>query len=402
MFKKIGTIIVWAQIFICCIVVLCVIGVTIIYPNGNSQSKLAGFLLENVTIQTMIEDDKWREEYPFDEGWIDYYVLWVKKVEKSISNYCTLSFPKSEKINAVVSIYKDRLMHYHITSISSIGDNWNYVAKCVDNVVELKKEINMLGVPFFYVQTPLDASIQYYKDKTLEEDDLNIAERSYCFTSSLEKEGVDIINIARDYPGTISFESLSHWKASDGLDCTKIIAEKLRNDYGFDIDLQLFEEGNYYDLVSRYPKIKKKIFDNCGYDFKVPCPYSNPEISHIYAEGEPNIGTFRDIIFTPVSNWSLEGGVYHNVFTITNSLINSIHNESALAGKRVLMIGDSFNWPVGSYLSLACEDVTIIHNASFTGSIIEYIKNMKPDIVIMVYNDAEFYEMYTEDAFFLK
>lgn len=404
MLRRIETIGIWVLLSCCCVLVLAVIGASKLYPEGNSENRLVSFLLKHVTIQTVIEDDKWSVEYPypFSESKIDSYLTSVNKIEKVINSYCTISFPGSERINNLVSVYKDKIMHYHISSISSIEENRNYIAEYADNVVEFKKEVNSLGMPFFYVQTPLKASIDYYDNKVLYDDDLKTAERSYCFTSALEDSKIDVVNIARDYSDEITFDSSSHWKPADGLDCAEIITEKLAYDYGFDIDLAVYEDSQFYDLGSKYPDIKKAIEATFGYEFILPCPNYATNIRLIYAEDSIYEGTFDTVIFKDSDEWSLQGGAYHNVFRIVNSLIHSIHNDNASCNMKVLLIGDSFNWPVGSYLSLACSDVTIIHNASFTGSLISYIKSMEPDIVIMVYNDAEFNEIFTEDAYYLK
>ena len=213
---------------------------------------------------------------------------------------------------------------------------------------------------------------------------------------------MDVICVARDYAEGITFDSSNHWKPADGLNCARIILHKMYNDYNFDLDYHVLDKENFYDLTSKYPQIKSIIEDRFGYCFSVLSPINSPCIELIYAEGEPIIGSYESVIFNPIESWNMDGGAYHNVYTISNFLINSIHNDEAFCNKKVLIIGDSFNWPVGSYLSLACEDVTIIHNASFIGSLISYIKKMNPDMVIMVYNDAEFYETYKEDAYFLK
>lgn len=402
MVKKIEAICIWGQLLGCCILVLAVISASKLYPKGNTESRVVTFLLKHVTIQTVIEDDKWSIEYPFNESYIDQYVSSVNKVEKAIENYCTTSFPGGEIINVIVSAYKDNVMHFHVSSIPSIDDNQQYISGCVDNVLEFKNEVNILGVPFFYVQTPSQAGIDYYNKAILDGDALNIAERSYCLTTSLDNNGVDVVNIARDYSDNITFDASGHWKPTDGLKCANIIAEKLVNDYNFDIDLSVFDDDNFYDYAENYPEFKNKVRDSLGYDFVLPSPKYLTNINRIYAEETESEGIFENVIFREPTWWDFEGGAYHNVFTISNSLINTLHNEDAACNKKVLIIGDSFNWPVGSYLSLACEDVTIIHNASFTGSLISYVKTMKPDIVIMVYNDAEFYEIYTQDAYYLK
>lgn len=402
MLKKIETICIWGQLFSCCGLVLAVILASKMFPEGNTDSRLVTHLLEHVTIQAVVEDDRWSSEYPFNETYVDHYLSSLSRGKRAIESYCTTSFPGGGIINEIVSGYKDRVINYHVSSIPSIDDNQQYILGCVSNVIEFKNELNSLGFPFFYVQTPSEAGINYYDDVDLVGNALNIAERSYCLTSSLENNGVDVVNIARDYSEGITYDASAHWKPTDGLKCADIIATKLVDDYYFDIDLSVFDDNYFYDYTKDYQEFKNTVKDSLGYDFILPCPNYTTNIKRIYAEDTENEGAFENVIFSELDEWNFEGGAYHNVFTISNSLINSLHNENAVCDKKVLIIGDSFNWPVGSYLSLTCKDVTIIHNASFTGSLINYIKTTRPDIVIMVYNDAEFYECYTQDAYYLK
>lgn len=402
MLRKIETIVIWVPLFCCCVLMLAMISASMLYPEGNSDNRLVSLLLKHVTIQTVIEDDKWSAKYPFSENKIESYLTKVNNVEKAIDSYCTISFPGGRTINNLVSAYKDKVMHYHISSIPSIDDSRNYIAGCADNVIEFKRKVNSLGIPFFYVQTPTEASIDYYSNKVLADDALKIAERNYCLTSALENSEIDVINIARDYSDGITFDFSAHWKSADGLDCAEIIAEKLVYDYDFDIDLAVYEDSLFYDFGSEYPDIKNAIEAAFGYEFILPCPNYATNVSLIYAEDVTYEGAFEDVIFTDPDVWNLEGGPYHNAFRISKSLINSIHNNDASCNAKILIIGDSFNWPVSSYLSLACSDITVIYNARFTGSLISYIKSTEPDVVIMVYNDAELEELYTEDAYYLK
>ena len=297
MVKKIEAICIWGQLLGCCILVLAVISASKLYPKGNTESRVVTFLLKHVTIQTVIEDDKWSIEYPFNESYIDQYVSSVNKVEKAIENYCTTSFPGGEIINVIVSAYKDNVMHFHVSSIPSIDDNQQYISGCVDNVLEFKNEVNILGVPFFYVQTPSQAGIDYYNKAILDGDALNIAERSYCLTTSLDNNGVDVVNIARDYSDNITFDASGHWKPTDGLKCANIIAEKLVNDYNFDIDLSVFDDDNFYDYAENYPEFKNKVRDSLGYDFVLPSPKYLTNINRIYAEETESEGIFENVIF---------------------------------------------------------------------------------------------------------
>lgn len=401
MLEKIEAFAVWIQLFACCVLILALICASRLFPDGNSENAMAKMLLKNVTIQTVIEDDSWSVQYPYNETGIEHYRSFVKRVEKAVESFCTTSFPGAEVINGIVTGFKDKVMHYHVSAIPGIDDNRNYVSESIDNVLEFKEDVNAMGIPFLYVQTPSVEGIAYYNEGGLTGDSLNIAERSYCFTSALEDSGVDLINMSRDHSEGVTFDVTSHWMPTDGLKGARLISEKLKDDYGFDTDPQVFDDGNFFDLMLLYPDFKKTVEDTCGYDFVVPCPVNNPNIVFSYAEGEPYGGPYADYLFKPLSAFTPDGS-YHNVYTVFNDLTYSIHNESATCDKKVLIIGDSFSWPVVTYLPLAIRDVTMVHNASFNGSLVSYIRENKPDIVIMLYNDAEFHEVYTEDAFYLK
>ncbi len=402
--KKIATCAVWIQLSICCLIVMSSMMASRLYLDADIENvgKIAHFLLKHITIQSVIRDDEWSKKYPFEENWEEKYLTVVNRMEKAVNSFCTTSFPGGGSINAIVTNYNDKCLNYHITSIPSEVDNVKYVSKCIDNVVEFSTEINNMGIPFIYVQTPSESSIQLYKHGIVEDDSLNIAERSMYLTTGLEETGLDVLNIARDHSESIVFDRSKHWMPSDGLDCARLIANKLIQDCGFNIVYQIYDDENFYDLFSQYPEIKNEIKTAYGYDFVVPYPMDSPVIRRTYAEGDPVTGTFGEVILNPTGQWIVDGMAYHNVYSIANSLINSLHNDEAVCDRKLLIIGDSFSWPVVVYLSLACKDVTLIHNASFTGSLVSYIKMTKPDVVIVVYNDAELYEMYTEDAYYLR
>lgn len=99
---------------------------------------------------------------------------------------------------------------------------------------------------------------------------------------------------------------------------------KIYNDYDFELNYHVLDKENFYDLTSKYPEIKSNIEDRFGYCFSVPSPISSPCIELTYAEGEPIIGSYESVIFNPIESWNMDGGAYHNVYTISNSLINTL------------------------------------------------------------------------------
>lgn len=385
-------------------VVLTMIIAVRIYPDGQSENGLINILLKKITIQTVIEDDKWSEKYPYENSasFLEHYQEKTAAVKKSLESYCTVSFPGSERINMIVTGLKEHLYHYQLDEISGIYENIVYVEKCADNVVAFRDSLQQKGYPFLYVQTPSPDSVQYYQGTALQGDSLTIPERSYAFIGMLEDENINVINMISDHADDISFDNSLHWMPGNGLSCAALIARELNTSYHFSIDKDIYSPENFYDLLSLYPEQKESILQNCGYDFSIPVPKNDPQYQIIYAEETAWDGSFLNAMLHDADAWNLEGGPYHNIFRLSNSLIFEITNEEAAEDKKILIIGDSFNWPVSAYLSLGVRNVTIIHNASFTGSLLSYIEKMNPDIVIMVYNDAEFSEIFTKDAFYLQ
>ncbi len=401
--KKLDAIIIWLQIILCSSLVASVICVSALHPDGVGANSFENFLLKRVTIQSVLGEDKWSKKYPYNENPVTYYVKKINGLEKNIASFCTTSFPFSELANSVVTIFEHDIIKYNINSIPSIESNHKYIEKYLKNVIEFDNELSKMNIPFFYVQTPSKASIDYYDSKSnMENDALNIAERSYCFTTSLENSGIDTVYIARDYPYEISFDTSSHWLPVNGLQCAEIIAQKIENDYNLDTDLTAYDHNHLHDLLAEYPELKKIIDKSTNSEFVIPCPNYPTNYEFTYAENDSIRGSFEMTVYNDISDWNTESGPYHDIFRVSNSLIYHFHNNNVENKTKVLIIGDSFNWPVGSYLSLSCSDVDILHNASFTGSIVNYVASTKPDIVIIVYNDAEFYEMFSDEAYYLK
>ena len=77
---------------------------------------------------------------------------------------------------------------------------------------------------------------------------------------------------------------------------------------------------------------------------------------------------------------------------------NCFVNSQAPVGKRILVIGDSFARPVPAYLNSVFQEVVLIDPRHFREckpfrkiSIVEYVKSMSPDAVVMLINPSSFY-----------
>ena len=57
-------------------------------------------------------------------------------------------------------------------------------------------------------------------------------------------------------------------------------------------------------------------------------------------------------------------------------------------GKKVLILQDSFGLYTSTYLSQGLDEVHLVYLPKFNGSIRAYIKDIKPDVVLMLYNES--------------
>ena len=68
-----------------------------------------------------------------------------------------------------------------------------------------------------------------------------------------------------------------------------------------------------------------------------------------------------------------------------NKVITRIENNDCKNGKRILIIGGSYNKCVVPYLSQDFESTELLDRRYFDGSILNYIDKTKPDVVLVAY-----------------
>lgn len=396
-------------IFLLLFIIVAVRGISALYvEKTGSQNFLLQKIIEGITIQSANYDDKWSTEYPYQRNALEAYSNRVSAWEDSLSAYCTSSFPFRDSIHSVISWYRSNLVKCELNDNAGDYGQAAYVAEAASNVIAFSQFCSEEGIPMVYFSTPCMDSIQYYEGNTDEIANWNIVNRSITLLKGIKSGEVDARCIGEKGVAeghSFQFDASQHWFPADALYAAKMIADALNSDYGFQFTEGMFESENYYDILAENAPIAEEIQKNCGYMFSYPIPFNHGSYHMSYAEDEQVYdGSFSDTFLRSPDAWNLEGGAYHNMTTITNSLIFDIKNElpECNGNKKILVIGDSFNWPLSAYLSQGVGEIVILHNASFTGSIETYIKCLEPDIVLMVYNDAEFYEVYTQEAFYLQ
>lgn len=394
-----------------CAVFLGIFGITfavtalaVYTPAGMENYAVVQYLLKNLSIQANISDDYWMNTYPYDHTAAELFQMKIREIEKAFESVCTISFPESEKVNDCCKFLKENIYHYKISEIMDKSENIHYVQKHIDNVIEFSQVLKTEGYPFLYVRTPLPGSLNYQADEGASVEMRMYPERAEALTEALVRSGIDVVDFSKDTQHTYTFDCTSHWFPKDALYAAGVIAQKLNEQYNFAYDADDFCDDNYRSFMVQYPEVSEEISRINGYFFDIPIPVAKTKFTVRYAEEEQWSGNFTESFIRPEELWRMEDIAYHNMFRISNTLIHEIHNDNAMTNseKHILVLSDSYDWPLASYLAMGTGKVTLLHNSSFTGSILSYIRSVQPDMVIIAYNDIQYEDIYTEDAFYLK
>ncbi len=65
-----------------------------------------------------------------------------------------------------------------------------------------------------------------------------------------------------------------------------------------------------------------------------------------------------------------------------------ITNNTITDGKKILILRDSFAQVVAPFLALGTHEVDLICDQKFSGSICSYIRENKPDVILIIYSSA--------------
>lgn len=106
---------------------------------------------------------------------------------------------------------------------------------------------------------------------------------------------------------------------------------------------------------------------------------------------------------TEDSKWAEEVNVkrpYYNLWKQNNSTPIEIQNlNEDVEKKKILVLGDSFSWPVVAYLSMEFSDVYAFNPQYYGGDVKRFIDDYRPDVVIWFYFDGQINEQNVDRAY---
>ena len=374
--------------------------------TGNSND-ITHFILHARGIETIISDSVWEEKYPHEQNLPQKVAARARQIQKAITAFCTTSFPLAEDIHNLVGVYRQNVI---ANTLDQYGGPYEiaaehtqaaeYVQPYVADVLAFEEFCRQEDIPFLYVGTPRDVVSYYYQNQVGRVTDSWYIYRSDAFFDQLEPQSSAVISMLRQTMSShvYQFDESAHWSFFDSLFASGFVAQELNTRFGFSFTNELTNLQNYTDYFAPYR-------DNPALDLphdQLFIPIESNSYTLYYAEDPIAKGAFADIALNPdlMSAYS-PSQAYYGMARLSNSLMYTIQNHTAKqnADKKILVIGDSFDWMVVPYISQQVGEITFLHNASFSGSIRTYIQMHQPDAVIVMYNDTELYELYSDDEF---
>jgi hypothetical protein len=257
--------------------------------------------------------------------------------------------------------------------------------------------LQSMDIDFLYVQSPYKIQKNDTITGTLDFSGQNSDELLYALSSrqipcidlrdNIQEENLD--------HRSLFYRTDHHWKTETGLWAAKKIAEYLNEHKDMTIDLALFDPERYHHDIFKDWHLgilgkKVTLVRTRADDFTFIHPGFDTDFSlkipdkHVDTRG--NFDVFMEHAMLDKKNYYLLDA--YGAYLYGNRPLINIHNNGLSKGKRVLLIKDSFVNVVAPFLSMGIEILDMVDARIFDGSIKNYIEKTKPDMVIILYNQA--------------
>lgn len=271
----------------------------------------------------------------------------------------------------------------------------------IQQITEFKSYLDERGIQLLYVNEPT----KYIDDQVILEDlgkTTCINDNTDRFLGRLNDNGISYIDL-RDRIIEENLDSFElfyrtdhHWTTFAGKMAAEAIAEELNRNYGYCIDLTLYDEDrfNYKEYKNAWlgEQGKKLGATFVGLDDFVsilPDYDTSFRVTHGESVAE---GSFSDVLvdqerYLPENNENIYSAPSWHYSYMGHSEISGtkVENNFNTEGKKVLVLGDSYEQITIPFLALGVSEVQCLVLRSYGSSLREYIDNHEIDTVVIAY-----------------
>jgi len=279
-----------------------------------------------------------------------------------------------------------------------------HIKALVEKIKYFKHVLDSLGIPLVYAQYP---AVICNEDEFAKIGRDNRMYMKNELLSGLRDLDIPVIDLheefhkrandnSKEFHHSLFYKTDHHWRAKTSIWAAKIISEKLNELYGFDLETELLDTNNFTEklagewlgsmgekVIPLYPKE----------NFYIYSPKYATDINLLLKDNYRNLfyegnGNF-DSVYHFTYNTNQDRRTYGTYTSFFLSMNNNLPN-----GKKILLIGDSFDMPLSKFLIPIFKEVYFLHEVS--DLLNTYLAN-KPDVVVLSYSSIQ---RYVDDLIF--
>lgn len=377
------------------------------------------------------EPVNWQQLYPFENGQKKNFesiniegnsqskksfklnLMVVEKIKSKINSWVDKNFLLRDfwiqSSRKIVHFLIGDVLHIRIITVGNDKGYVSYVSGKVDiskhakAVIELDEFLKQNGIRFLYVQCPLKISpldelhgIVDFSNKNADEFLKLLKENDVNFIDMRE----ELLKSGRDFHDFF-FKTDHHWKPETGLFACPIIAKKVNEIAGIEIDTGVFNPQNFDFEVFKDSFLGSagRILTLAGAkmeDITLITPKKDFDLqTELYSRGSAVRkvnGGFETLIFKEhlqTRKTALTDAAYE--MYMSGDVNEFIKNSSAQNNYRVLFLGDSFTDVVEPFFALSVKNFDSLDMRHFDGSFKNYVQKNKPyDICVLIHFPSVF------------
>ena len=390
------------------------------WDNGLTQTVLWDNWRLPEQIHPREADIDWAGRYPFEEreehGILDEKRLLENKLREEqdrASRWSTIYFPGYTSIVELGRRY-DRLIGWDFVpmipgNVYMLPDGWMFyptlpfdMGEYVGEMVSFADFCKEQGAYFLFVPNPPPLSEETDGD-LIGRVDFSL-QKNIAMVQGLSSSGINVLNLCplmrQDFPDTpyhqLFFRTDHHWLPTTGLWAAGRIAQRLQEDCGICLPEELMRRENY--RKETYPAYflgsqgkKRTLVYTEPDDFFLLYPKFPTQLHYeIPGLGIDTRGDFSVIYdMHELERKDFYGSNPYAAYNYADcSLIRVENFAPEAANLKILVIKDSFANSVAPFLALTVKRTDIIDLRHFTGSIRSYVKETRPDIVLVIHTTA--------------